>query len=72
MITLESEVNFLFFLLPHFLSCSCCFEFSYLLSSAKVSLGCATLGRQINQWKISAAAVRNPNDKENFQMWIWL
>ena len=68
MITLESEVNFLFFLLPHFLS----FEFSYPLSSAKVSLGCATLGRQINQWKISTAAVRNSNDKENFQMWIWL
>ena len=60
MITLESEVNFLFFLLPHFLSCSCGFDFSNRLSSAKVS--------QINQWKISTAAVRNPNDKENFQM----
>ena len=48
--TLESEVNFLFFLLFIF-NCSCCFDFSYPLSSAQVSLDCATLGRQINQWK---------------------
>ena len=36
-----------------FFSYSCCFDFSYPLSSAQVSLDCATLGRQMNQWKAS-------------------
>ena len=32
-------------------SCSCCFDFSYPQSSAQVSLNCAALGRQMNQWE---------------------
>ena len=51
-----------------FFSCLCCFDFSYPLSSAQVSLDCGTLALQINQLKASAAAIRNTNDKENFQM----
>ena len=45
-----------------------CFYFSYPLSSVQVSLDFSTLGCQINQWKASAAAIRNTNGKENFQM----
>ena len=47
-----------------------CFDLSYPLSSTQVSLDCATLDRQITQWKTSAAAIRNTNDLENVQMWI--
>ena len=49
-------------------SCSCCFDFSYPLSSAQFSLDCATLDGQINRWKASVAAIRNTNGEENFQM----
>ena len=50
-------------------SCSCCFDFSYPLSSAQFSLDCATLDGQINRWKPSVAAIRSTNDdEENFQM----
>ena len=49
-------------------ACSRCFDFSYLLSSVQVSLDCATLDRQINQWNPSTAGIRNTNDEENFQM----
>ena len=69
MITLQNKVNFLLFLLHHF-KCSYCFDFSYPLSSAQVSLDRATLYRQINRWKASTAAFRNTNDQENVQMWI--
>ena len=55
-----------------FFSCSCCFDFSYPMSSAQVSLDCATLDHQINQWKASVAEIGNTNDKENFQIWIEL
>ena len=61
MLTLESKVNN-FSSAPLF-SCSCCFDFSYPLSPAQVSVDCAILGRQINRWK-----ARNTNDKENFQV----
>ena len=49
-----------------FLNCSCCFDFPYPLSFAQVSLDCTTLGRQLNRWKASAAAIRNTIDEENF------
>ena len=52
--TLESKVNFLFLSSAQFFSCSRYFDFSYLLSSAQVSLDCATLGHQINRWKDSS------------------
>ena len=68
MLILESKVNFLFFLLYLFFSCSCCFAFSYPLPSAQVSLDCTTISRQINRWEASTAAIRNTNDEENFQM----
>ena len=69
MITLQNKVNFLLFLLHDF-KCSYCFDFSYPLSSAQVSLDRAALYRQINRWKASTAAFRNTNDQENVQMWI--
>ena len=50
-----------------FFDCSYCFDFSYPLSSAQVSLDCATLDHQINRWKASAAAIRNTNHQENFK-----
>ena len=46
MLSLESKLNFFFFLLHHFFSYSCYFDFSYPLSSVQVSLGCAKLGCQ--------------------------
>ena len=61
MLTLESKVNN--FSSASLFSCSCCFDFSYPLSPAQVSVDCAILGRQINRWK-----ARNTNDKENFQV----
>ena len=73
MLTLESKVTFLFFLLHHFLvDCVVLSFLSYLMSSVQVLLNCATLGCQINGWKASAAAIRNTNDEENFQKWIEL
>ena len=51
-----------------FFSCFCWFDFSCTLSSAQASLDFTRLGRQINRWKASAAAIRNTNDEENFQM----
>ena len=53
-----------------FFNCLYCFDLSHPLSYAQVSLDCATLDRQITQWKTSAAAIRNTNDLENVQMWI--
>ena len=61
MFTLESKVNFSFFLLHHF-------QLFVLFSSEQVSLDYTTVGSQINQWKASTAAVRNTNDEENLQM----
>ena len=46
-----------------FLSCSCCFDFSYPLSSAQVSLESATLGR----CKANAAGISNTNTKKIFK-----
>ena len=51
MLNLESKVNFVFLLLHHFLVVFSCFDFSYSLSSAQVSLDYTKLGLQINQWK---------------------
>ena len=51
-----------------FFICSYYFDFSYPLSLANVSLDCASLERQINQWKASNTSIRNTNDLENFQM----
>ena len=51
MVNLESKVNFVFLLLHHFLVVFCCFDLSYSLSSAQVSLDYTKLGLQINQWK---------------------
>ena len=67
---LENKVNFLSF--ASFFSCLCCFYFFYTLSSTQASLHCATLGRQINRWNSSAAAIRDTNDEESFQIWIEL
>ena len=72
MLTLESKVNFLFFLLLHFLVVCVALTFSYPLSFAQVSLDCATLGCQINWWRASAAAIRNMNGEKNYQVWIEL
>ena len=44
MLTLESQVNSLFFNLHHFFSCLSYFNFSYQLYSAQVSPDCPTLG----------------------------
>ena len=67
-ITLENKVNLLLFSSASFFKYSYCFDFSYPLSSAQVSLDCGTLDRQINQCKASPAAIRNTNDQESFQM----
>ena len=61
MLTLESKL--LVLSSASFFSCSCCFDFSYPLVSAQVSLG-----GQINQSKASTEAIRNTNDEENFQL----
>ena len=66
-LTLESKLNFFFFLLHHCFCCSCCFEFSYALPFVQVSVDCATLGSQTNRWTASAAAIRNTNDEEIFK-----
>ena len=67
-ITLENKVNFLFFSSASFFKYSYCFDFSYPLCSAQVSLDRATLDRQINQCKASPAAIIHTNDPESFQM----
>ena len=66
MLILDSKVNN--FSSASLFSCSCCFDFSYPLSPAQVSVDSAILGRQIKRWNASAAAIRNTNDKENFQV----
>ena len=66
------QSKFLAFSSASFFSSSCCFDFSYPLPSTQVSLDCTTLDCQINQWKASTKAIRNTNDKENFQIRIEL
>ena len=68
MLMLEIKETSYFFSVSFFDCLCCCFFFFYPMSSAKVSLDCITLGCQINQWKASAAAIRNTNDEGNFQM----
>ena len=67
MLTLKSKVNILFFFLHHFSVVSGCFDFSYPLPSVQFSLGRATLGCQINQWKASTAAIKTQMTKKMFK-----
>ena len=69
MLTLQSKINFLFFLLLHFLIGRIVLSF-LTHCPPQVSLDCTSLDRQINRWKASTAAIRNANDLQNFQMWI--
>ena len=57
-LTLESKVIFIIISYVSFFNCFSCFDFSYPLCSAQVSLDCATLVRQINRWKARAAPSR--------------
>ena len=68
MLTLLTQGKLLVLSSASFFNCSYFFDFSYPLSFAQVSLDCASIGCQINRWKGSAAAIRNRNDLENFQM----
>ena len=67
MLNLQSKINFLFFLLLHFLIGRIVLSF-LTHCPPQVSLDCTSLDRQINRWKASTAAIRNANDLQNFQM----
>ena len=61
LLTLGEQSKLLVLSYASVFSCSCCFDLSYPLYSVQVSLDCTTEGRQINQWKVSAAAI-NPSN----------
>ena len=66
--TLESKVNFLFILLHHFLVV--CVALTFLSQCPLCRFHQTALHQVIkkNQWKASATAIRNTNDKEHFEI----
>ena len=50
-----------------FFTCSSCFDFSYQLSPARVSLDCATLGHHINLWKLALQQLKTQITKKIFK-----